>query len=180
MKVKYLFIFGLLLFASPVKADYTYMSLSNVIMTAEYGVVGTIVKLDKNYFWLRTDSVIFGKNDVDTFPILRFRAWPCGTRYDDYKIGQKEIAFFTRSNKVIDIFDYVGIGYGSEFELPISQNNDSVEYQYSYAKFKSFELRASISAIRSFKNLIDSLTKTKKPLPKADSLKFSKQCFVLK
>ncbi len=43
-----------------VKADYSYISLSKVILESENSVVGEIVDLDEDYFYLRVDSIIYG------------------------------------------------------------------------------------------------------------------------
>src|SRR5690606_37046387 len=93
MKLKLVIAF-LLFFRFAAKADYGYISLSHLICEADFGAIGTIVKLDKSYFYLKVEAYLLSQLDLDTLKIQRFQDWPCGIRYADYEIGQKELVFF--------------------------------------------------------------------------------------
>lgn len=42
------------------RADYRYMSLSALVAKADYGIIGTIIKLDTNYFWVKAERGLTG------------------------------------------------------------------------------------------------------------------------
>ncbi len=144
--MKYLlFLFILPLIA---KADYSNISLSRLVCRADYGAIGTIVKLDKNYFYLEVDTYVLGELELDTLPIQRFENWNCGKRYAEYTIGQKELVFFRKSNYVIEDYELIGYGAGAEFELPIS--NDSLFYNYRYNRLQPYNLKEFLVALSDF------------------------------
>lgn len=143
------------------RADYTYMTLSSLIIHSENCVLGTIVKMDINYFYLKTKSVIFGVAESDTLQIMRFESWSCGRRYDEYKIGQKEIVCFQKSNKVIDDYELIGYGAGGEFEIQILADSIA-RYQFAYGKFNEYKIVDFISAIKDYKELSNQFQNEKK------------------
>lgn len=150
MKPLFAFLLCLLL-CTGAKADYGYLHLGEVVEAADYGLVGTIVKLDVNYFWLKIDSVLFGDMHSDTIPIMRFTDWSCAIRFADYGIGQREVVFIRKSNHEIDKFEYVASKGAGEFELPIIDS--TVSYQYSFGKLKDFKLNELVAAARDFKTI---------------------------
>jgi hypothetical protein len=156
-------------FSLAAKADYTYMPLSLLVAKAENCVIGTIVDLDINYFYLSKEKVIFGEADTGVIKILRFESWNCGRRYDEYKVGQREIVFFHKSNNEIAEFDYIGYGMGGEFELAI-ESDTSVKYQYRYNAFEHFNLNDFIQAIKDFKQVCESVNNVPKNISNPDSV----------
>lgn len=142
-----------------VRADYGYRSLSEVIEEADYCVVGTIVKLDMNYYYVKVESVVFGELAADTIPVIRFEDWNCAKRYGAYEVGQKEIVFTKRSNYELEEFDYNMIGGGSENELVII--GDSVaryKFGYNHNHYSELPLTDLINAIRDYKVLAEAAT----------------------
>jgi len=125
-------------FVLTARADYSYMRLSNLVCQADYAAKGTIVGLDRNYFYLDVEEYLLDTLEFDTLKIQRFENWNCGTRYRAYEIGQTELVFFRKSNYVIEAYDLLGYGAGGEFELRIK--NDSIFYNYAYGKLKPYEL----------------------------------------
>jgi hypothetical protein len=149
----------LIFFQVIARADYRYMSLSTLVCEADYGDIGRIVKLDKNYFYLKVEEHVLGeKMKCDTLKIQRFEDWNCGRRYNKYKIGQKELVFYRKSNYVIDDYDLLGYGGGGEFELPI--RNDSIFYNSSYRALSPYKLKHFVKAVKDF-NTIKQRTKAR-------------------
>lgn len=143
-------------------ADYSYMPLSKLVSDADYCVIGSIVKLDQNYFWFRIEKKLWGNIDADTIPIMRFRDWMCGERYAAYEIGQKEIVFFKKSNYLIADFEYMGYGGGGEYEL--AYLSDSVGYNESYGHLVFFKTSEFISAISEYHSIVSpNIKSTDKP-----------------
>ena len=137
-----------------------------MIQKADYGALGTIVKIDKNYFYLKVDKYILNNLEIDTLPIVKFENWPCAKRYDEYKVGQKEIVFFRKSNYVIDNYELIGYGGGDEYELPIF--NDTIKYQSSYGKLDSYNLDNFINAIKDYDKLTENTRETSKKISTKD------------
>jgi hypothetical protein len=158
-----------LLLCIKAKADYGYRHLGEVVEKADYALVGTIVKLDINYFWLRVDSVLFGDIQGDTIPVMRFTDWGCAKRFAEYGIGQREIVFIRKSNHEIDKFEYVASAGADEFELPIIADS-IVSYQYAYGQLKDFQLNEMAAAVRDYKNAY-----TQSPAQKIDVSAFAKK-----
>jgi len=148
------------------KADYGYLSLCQMIQNADYGALGTIVKIDKNYFYLKVDRYILSNLKSDTLPIVKFESWACAKRYAEYEVGQKEIVFFRKSNYVIDDYELIGYGGGDEYELPIS--NDTVKYQSSYGKLDSYSLNSFIEAVKDYEKLTENIRGTSKKIGTKD------------
>src|SRR5690606_23157897 len=142
------------------------------ICEADFGAIGTIVKLDKSYFYLKVEAYLLSQLDLDTLKIQRFQDWPCGIRYADYEIGQKELVFFRKSNYVIEDYDLLGYGGGAEFELPI--RGDSIYYNFSYNKLHSYSLNTFLKALKDYNTVKQ---QAKEPgsskMTKADQLLFS-------
>jgi len=170
MKQKLLLIF-LLLLGLNAKADYGYMSLSNLVCEADYGAIGTIVKLDNSYFYLKVENYVLNKLDTDTLKIQRFTDWNCGRRHEKYEIGQRELVFFRKSNYVIPNYDLLGYGGGGEFELPIK--GDSIYYNYSYGRLKSYELKPFLKAINDYNLLKQKTKESTKPIDKKEQEDFA-------
>lgn len=154
-------------------ADYGNISLGELLTKVNYGVAGTIVKIDNNYFWLKIDNVIFGKIDEDTIAILKFREWAHGHRHDDYRIGQQEVVFFNKSNNDIPEFDYKGYGGGCEFELPIER--DSITYHRDYDEYVHYKRVGFYNAIKDYKEFIDPFLNNSQRLDSVSWLQFSKR-----
>jgi hypothetical protein len=163
----------ILFFSQPAKADYGYMSLSALVCEADYAAIGTIVKFDRSYFYLKVDRYLFNSLETDTLQIQKFEDWNCGKRYETYEIGQKELVFFRKSNYVIEEYDLLGYGGGGEFELPI--RTDSIFYNYAYGKLKSFPLNDFLTALSDFSSLKQSLKALSKTLSKEEQSDFSKK-----
>ncbi len=144
------------------KADYGYLSLCEMIQNADYGALGTIVKIDKNYFYLKVDRYILSNLKSDTLPIVKFESWACAKRYAEYEVGQKEIVFFRKSNYVIDDYELIGYGGGDEYELPIF--NDTIKYQSSYGKLESYNLGNFINTIKDYDKLTEKIRGTSKEI----------------
>jgi len=149
------------------------MSLSTLVCEADYAVIGTIVKLDKSYFYLKVDKYLVNNLESDTLKIQKFEDWDCGKRYNKYEIGQKELVFFRKSNYVIDDYDLLGYGGGGEFELPI--RSDSIFYNYAYGKQRSFLLNDFLNALKDFDTLKQNLKGTSKTISKEEQSIFSKK-----
>ncbi|MBL7791452.1 MAG: hypothetical protein JNK77_03940 [Saprospiraceae bacterium] len=162
----FLFLFGL-----NAKADYGYMSLSALVCEADFGAIGTIVKLDKSYFYLKVEKYVLSKLEFDTLKIQKFESWSCGQRYGKYEVGQKELVFFRKSNYVIDDYDLLGYGAGGEFELPIK--GDSIFYNYSYGKLKSYSLNEFLYALKDFNSLKQNTKETSISINKEEQDLFS-------
>ena len=153
------------------KADYRYMKLSELVCNADYGAVGTIIKIDKNYFYLKVDEFVLNSLDFDTLAIAKFENWPCARRFDKYRIGQKEMVFFRKSNYVIDDFELLGYGAGDEFELPIFK--DTIKYQSAYGRFESFMLNDFLIAVKDYNKLVMTVKGTSKPLNESEQMDFA-------
>jgi hypothetical protein len=153
------------------KAEYRYMSLTTLVCEADFGAIGTIVKLDSSYFYLKVENYVLNKLEFDTLKIQKFTDWPCGRRHEKYEIGQKELVFFRKSNYVIDDYDLLGYGYGGEFELPIK--GDSIFYNYSYGSLKSYQLKTFLYALNDFNLLKQKTKETTKPISKDEQELFS-------
>jgi hypothetical protein len=151
-------LFALLHFALPSKAEYGYMHIARLICEADYGAVGTIVKLDKSYFYLKVEGYILDKLEFDTLKIQRFADWPCGRRFYEYQIGQKELVFFRKSNYVIGDFELLGYGGGDEFELPIK--DDSIYYSCAFNRLWPYSLDSILTAVKDFSILRQKLKET--------------------
>ncbi|HTO34794.1 MAG TPA: hypothetical protein VLZ72_01030 [Flavobacterium sp.] len=153
------------------KADYGYMSLSSLVCGADFGAIGTIVKVDKSYFYLKTEKYVLNKLEYDTLKIQKFESWSCGRRYEKYEVGQKELVFFRKSNYVIDDYELLGYGGGGEFELPIK--GDSIYYNYSYGKLKSYPLNDFLVALKDFNQLKQKTKETSIAISKEEKDLFS-------
>ena len=137
-----------MLFYLTANADYRYLSLSRLVCEADYAATGTIVRYDRNYFYLKVADYLFGRLPFDTLRIQKFEDWSCGRRYDKYRVGQKELVFFRKSNYVIEDYELLGYGGGGEFELPIRE--DSIFYRFSYRGLKSYHLGDFLTALKDF------------------------------
>lgn len=156
-----------------VRADYGYMNLCEMVQKADYGALGTIVKIDKNYFYLKVDKYVLNNLEIDTLPIIKFESWACAKRFSEYKVGQKEIVFFRKSNYVIDDFELIGYGGGDEYELPIF--NDTIKYQSSYGKLDSYSLNNFLIAINDYDKLTENIRGTSKEISTKDIDAFTKK-----
>lgn len=107
---------------------------------ADHCAIGTIVKLDRNYFYLKVDQYVYTSLEYDTLKIRRFEDWSCGMRKFPYAVGQRELVFFQKSNYVLDEYDFIGYGGGDEFELLV--DGDSVHYQRRYNLTETYPLSA--------------------------------------
>ena len=154
------------------RADYG-LSLCQMIQKADYGALGTIIKVDKNYFYLKVDKYVLSNLETDTLPIVKFENWPCAKRYAEYKVGQKEIVFFRKSNYVIDDYELVGYGGGDEYELPIL--NDTIKYQSEYGKLESYNLNNFLIAIKDYDKLTENIRGTSKEIKQKDFDALSKK-----
>lgn len=171
IKMKHLLILILLLLtAIRAKADYGYMSLSTLVCDADYGATGTIVKLDKSYFYLKVEKYVLGVLNFDTLQIKQFTDWSCGKRYEPYRVGQRELVFFRKSNYLIDDYDFIGYGGAAEFELPI--RGDSIFYNISFGLLKSYFLNDFLVALKDLDNIKQSKISAQ-PITKEVQNKFS-------
>ena len=137
----FLFVF----FHGDLLADYSHLKLSEVISMADHCAMGTIVKLDQNYFYLKVERYVFTTLPYDTLKIRRFQDWSCGQRISPYAIGQRELVFFGKSNKKISEFDFLLYGSGSESELQI--RNDSAYYQRWFGLTEPYPLYALLDVL---------------------------------
>jgi hypothetical protein len=156
---------------SSARADYRYMKLSELVCNADYGAIGTIVKVDKNYFYLKVEKYVLNELDYDTLPIAKFEDWACAKRFDSYRVGQKEVVFFRKSNYVIDDYELLGYGAGDEFELPIFK--DTIKFQSSYGKLESYGLNEFLIAITDYAKLVATVKGTSKPINKTEQIDFA-------
>lgn len=177
MKLLATLFFTIMCFTS-VRADYGYMRLSELVCNADYGAIGTIIKIDKNYFYLKVKEYVLNNLDKDTLAILKFEDWSCAKRYDSYKVGQNELVFFRKSNYVIDDYELLGYGGGDEFELPIF--NDTIKYQSGYNRFESFKLSDFIYAVKDYSKLIANVKETSRLVNKEEQIQFSKKSYLHK
>ncbi len=100
-------------------AIYDIIPLRTEIDLSQNCVVGEIVKLDEDFVWLNVKQRIFGEIKSGTIAVRRFYNWTCASRSVEYRVGQKEVIFFSKTNNLINEFEYIGIGAGDEFELPL-------------------------------------------------------------
>lgn len=134
-------------------ADYGYRSLSETIAKSDYGVLGKIVKLDTDYFYIEVHKYLLGKMQADTLAINKFVDYGCGKRHSPYKVGQQEVVFFNKTDNVSQEFELYGYGGGDEFELLIS--GDSLSYQKSIGLLEKFELKSFLGVIKLYDSLIN-------------------------
>jgi len=160
-------IFIAIFFYTTAKADYDPLKLSELICIADYGAIGTIVKVDTNYFYLKVEEYILNKLSFDTLAIIKFEDWTCASRYDSYKEGQREAVFFRKSNYAIDNYELLGYGAGDEFELPIRY--DSIEYYTGHTKLGKYLLSDFLLAIEDYDKLVGGNKGTSKII--SDSVK---------
>ncbi|MBL7712344.1 MAG: hypothetical protein JNL13_07775 [Chitinophagaceae bacterium] len=154
----------ILLLHCTARADYGYMSLSELVCIADYAATGTIVRLDQNYFYFKVERYILNKLEQDTLKIQRFESWSCGKRHAAYTTGQKELIFFRKSNYVIDDYELLGYGGGGEFELPILK--DSIFYHSSYGTLQPFVLNDFLRALKDFDQVRQRTKETSIPISK--------------
>jgi hypothetical protein len=152
------------------KADYGNCSLPELICKSDYGAIGTIVKLDNNYFYLKVEKFILNKIEIDTIPIVKFQDWSCAWRYDKYQIGQRELVFFRKSNYVIDDYEYLGYGGGDEFELPIF--GDTIKYQTGLGEFDNYNINYLKDVLYDYELLIRNKFETSEPINENEKIKF--------
>lgn len=126
-------------------ADYSYLKLSQLINKSDYCALGTIVKLDQNYFYLKVEKYVFTSLPYDTLKIRRFQDWSCGQRINPYALGQKEVVFFVKSNEKITEFDFLLYGGGGESELQIRK--DSAYYQRWFGLTEQYSLPALLDVL---------------------------------
>jgi len=160
------------------RADYGYLTLCEMIQKADYGALGTIVKVDKNYFYFKVDKYVLNSLETDTLPIVKFESWACAKRYAEYKVGQKEIVFFRKSNYVIDDYELIGYGGGDEYELPIF--NDTIKYQSEYGKLDSYNLDNFLIAIKDYDKLTENIRGTSKEINQRDFDAFTQKSILHK
>lgn len=134
------------------KADYGYMSLSKTILKAENCVVGEIVDLDLDFIYFRVDSLVFGEVESDTLKVIRFYNWNCGRRYAEYKIGQKEVLYYNKTNHLIEDYELYGYGGGCEYEQAIVSDS-IVSFQFRFNRFKEYKLNDYVQAVKEYKAL---------------------------
>lgn len=142
----------LVLMTTIAKADYGYMSLSRTILKAENCVVGEIVDLDLDFFYFRVDSLVFGEIESDTLKVIRFNDWNCGRRYAEYKIGQKEVLYYNKTNHLIEDYELYGYGGGCEYEQAIVSDS-IVSFQFRFNRFKEYKLNDYVQAVKEYKAL---------------------------
>lgn len=83
-------------------------------------------------------------------------------RFDEYKIGQREVVFFRKSNYVIEDFELLGYGGGDEYELPIF--NDTRKYQRGYEELESYHFDYFLKAIYDYNKLVENSRGTSKAI----------------
>jgi hypothetical protein len=171
--MKYLQILILFFCFFKAKADYSYMSLSNLVCKSEYGAIGTIIDFDKNYFYLKVEKYVLNEMEFDTLKIQRFYDWTCAKRYEEYKIGQQEFVFFNKSNNLIEEYDLIYCGFGGEFELQIKEN--SIFYSYGYNKQKEYSLNDFLIALSDFNEVKIKLKNSNKLLSNDELYQYSKR-----
>lgn len=132
-------------FHSDLLAGYSYLKLSQVIILSDHCAMGTIVKLDQDYFYLKVERYVFTTLPYDTLKIRRFQDWSCGQRIDPYVVGQRELVFFSKSNEKINEFDFLLTGGGGESELQI--RNDSACYQRWFGLTEQYSLSALLEVL---------------------------------
>ncbi|MGB4770526.1 MAG: hypothetical protein WBP58_03660 [Chitinophagaceae bacterium] len=141
-----LFFIALFIFVhKDLQAEYSYLKLSQVISMSDYCAMGTIVKLDQNYFFLKVEKYVFTSLPYDTLKIRRFQDWSCGQRISPYAVGQKELVFFLKSNEKIPEFDFILYGGGGESELQIRK--DSAYYQRRFNLTERYSLHALLDVL---------------------------------
>jgi hypothetical protein len=107
----------LLFIAFPAKADYDPLDIYEMIIKADKIAIGEVIKIDSTTFTFKISGS--PTNDEGEIIIQRFNDWPCASRWNDYKVGQKLLIFvFNWKGK------YIAMSGGNEGELPIQ--NDSV------------------------------------------------------
>ncbi|MFM2386953.1 MAG: hypothetical protein RL660_1710 [Bacteroidota bacterium] len=153
---------------SSAKAEYSYVGLCGVLRNVDYGALGTIVKVDNNYFYLKVEKYVLNKLDFDTLSLLKFENTGFGDRYADYQIGQTEIVFFKKSNYVIDNYELIGYGAAFESELPVV--GDSIKFRYARGRFMSFALSDFINAMDDYNSLFNGLSGTSQ-MPEEQKMK---------
>ncbi len=169
MKFIITFLFFIFYFSSA-KADYGYLQLCEMLRKADYCALGTIINVDNNYFYFQVDKYLLNQLEKDTLQIIRFQSWECAKRYDEYKVGQKELVFFSKSNYVIDDYELLGYGGGDEYELPIFQ--DTIKYQSSFGKLVNYNLDNFLNAISDYDKLMKEIRGTSKTISKKDQKAF--------
>lgn len=155
------------------KADYGYLRLCEMIQKADYGVVGTIIKIDINYFYLKVDSFILNEFIKDTLPIVKYENWNCGRRFAEYKVGQKEVVFFRKSNYIIDDYELLGYGGGNEYEMLIE--DDSIQYQSNYGHVISYNLNVFLNAVSDYNKLFKNKNEHRSTISQRDKISFIKK-----
>lgn len=111
MKSLYVAIFSILYFSSEVKADYSPMRLSQMILDADSVVDARITRLDKKFFWV---SAYEGGSETADLKVLRFKDWPCAKRWEQYRVGQRVLLFLKKEKDFYRI-----LSAGGEGELPV-------------------------------------------------------------
>ena len=161
----------LILNCFPAKADYRNINLPTLVCDADYGAIGTIVAIDKSYFYLKVQDYVMSRLEFDTLKIQKFENWNCGKRYDKYEIGQRELVFFRKSNYVISDYELLGYGAGGEFELPI--RNDSIYYHFSYGRLQPYNLADFVAAIKDLDKIRQKTKETSKGISKEEQQSFA-------
>jgi GldM C-terminal domain len=166
-----LILFAVLFFALPSKAEHPYLDFGTLVCISDFGAVGKIVKLDKNYFYLKVDTCVLDSLDFDTLKIQRFVNWSCGQRFGQYEVGEKELVFFRKSNYVISNYELLGYGAGGEFELPI--RGDSIYYNCFVGCLLALSLDSVLTAVKDFGVIKLKARKAYKPILKSEQKQFA-------
>lgn len=112
---------------SPAHASYIAIDFTRLCGWAELIVVGEIVELTEESFTLRIDAILKVEARSKTIEIRKFKDWTCAHRWcshegdthssKPYAIGQREIAFLSRSEKGESIWGVIGSGDEGEWEI---------------------------------------------------------------
>jgi hypothetical protein len=113
------------------------MSFVDLVCKSDYAAIGTIVKMDEKFFYLKVEKFLLNQMDADTIPIAKFQDWACAKRYSAYEVGQRELVFFRKTRHPLSKLECMGYGGGDEFELPI--NKDTLKYQIGFFYPTKFE-----------------------------------------
>lgn len=145
-------VIAILAVQSPAHASYIAIDFTRLCGWAELIVMGEIVEMTDESFTLRVDATLKGDARSKTVEIRKFKDWACAHRWcsheggthssKPYAIGQREIAFLSRSEKGESLWGVIGGGDEGEWEIQGDRAAVQGRALEGFASFSSSEHRA--------------------------------------
>jgi len=139
MKIKILIISVFTLFFTGMSnASYFMPSFEELVVNTDLIVVGEIVHLDHMNFQLKIETLVHGEHKGNIVEVQRFGDWTCSSRWRNYEVGQRVMAFMNKPNgyEPGKYMTYQLRSAGSEGEFPIIGDQVYVQGAVHSEKFE--------------------------------------------